>query len=62
VKSAPLRTSDLAKATAAWEHEEDGAPNPAAVTRLRGRSSGSSREIVDFRTSDSMIADKVNPE
>jgi hypothetical protein len=31
------------------------------VSRLRGRSSGSSRTIVDFFTSASIIADKVNP-
>jgi hypothetical protein len=61
VKSAPLRTSDRAKATAAYEHDDDAAPSPVAVATLRGRSSGSSRAIVDLRTTEAMIADRVKP-
>ena len=61
MKSAPLRNSDRASATAAYEHDDDAAPSPVAVARLRGRSSGSSRAIVDLRTSASITADSVKP-
>ena len=36
VKFAPLRNSDRANATAAYEHDEDAAPSPAAIARVRG--------------------------
>nr|WP_261574623.1 hypothetical protein [Frankia gtarii] len=52
VKFAPLRNSERADATAAYEQELDAAPSPAAVARLRGRSSGRSRTIVLLWTSD----------
>ncbi len=51
VKFAPLRNSERASATAAYEQDDEAAPRPAAVARLRGESSGSSRAIVDLRTS-----------
>ena len=61
LKFAPLRTSERASATAAYEQDEEAAPRPVAVATLRGRSSGSSRAMVDLRTSASMIADSVKP-
>ena len=50
VKSAPLRKIDRARATAAYEHEDDAAPSPQAIPRDRGESSGRSRVISDFDT------------
>ncbi|COW68011.1 Uncharacterised protein [Mycobacterium tuberculosis] len=50
VKLAPLRNSDRAKATAAYEHDDEAAPRPVAITRVRGRSSPSSVTIVERRT------------
>ena len=50
VKFAPLRKSDRASATAAYEQDDDAAPSPVAISRLRGESSGSNRAIVDLRT------------
>src|SRR5215472_4534103 len=61
VKSAPLRNSERASATAAYEQDDDAAPSPVAVARLRGRSSGSARAIVDFLTSASITAASVKP-
>src|SRR6266511_1748330 len=45
VKSAPLRNTERAIATAAYEQEEEAAPSPQAIVRERGESSGSSRPI-----------------
>ncbi len=39
VKSAPFRKSERASATAAYEHEDDAAPNAAAFRSDRGESS-----------------------
>ncbi len=50
VKFAPLRNSDRASATAAYEHDDDAAPSPAATARVRGRSSPSTLTIVERRT------------
>ena len=61
VKSAPLRNSARASATAAYEHEDDAAPSPAATASVRGRASPSSRTIVDLRTTAWMTADNANP-
>ncbi len=61
VKSAPLRNSARARATAAYEHEDDAAPSPAAITSVRGRSSPSSRTTVDRRTTAWITADSANP-
>ena len=40
MKSAPLRKSDRASATAAYEHEEDAAPSAVAIASERGEESG----------------------
>src|ERR1700731_4625827 len=61
VKRAPLRNSDRASATAAYEHDDDAAPKPAASASVRGRSSPSSRTIVDFLTRAWIIADSPKP-
>ena len=61
VKFAPLRNSERASATAAYEHDEDAAPNPAAMASVRGRSSPSSRTTVDLRTTACTTADSANP-
>ena len=61
VKSAPLRNSARASATAAYEHEDDAAPSPAATASVRGRASPSSRTIVDRRTTAWITAESANP-
>ena len=61
VKSAPLRNSARASATAAYEHDDDAAPSPAATASVRGRSSPSSRTTVDRRTTAWTTADSANP-
>lgn len=61
VKSAPLRKSDRASATAAYEHDDDAEPRSAATPSVRGRSSPSSRTTVDLRTTACTIADSPNP-
>jgi hypothetical protein len=43
VKSAPLRKSERASATEAYEHEDDAAPRPVAAASDRAESSGSRR-------------------
>src|SRR6266568_3136218 len=50
VKSAPLRNTDRAIATAAYEQEEEAAPSPQAIESERGESSGSSRPISALET------------
>lgn len=50
VKSAPLRNSERASATAAYEHDEDAAPSAEARRSVRGRSSPSSRTTVTLCT------------
>src|SRR6202034_1883897 len=61
VKLAPLRNSARASATAAYEHDDDAAPRPAAIASVRGRASPSSRATVDLRTTAWIIADSANP-
>ena len=61
VKLAPLRNSDRANATAAYEHDEDAAPKPVASASVRGRSSPRSRTMVDFLTTAWTTADSANP-
>src|SRR6266542_1350686 len=50
VKSAPLRNTDRAIATAAYEQEEEAAPSPHAIPSDRGESLGSSRPISALET------------
>ncbi len=61
VKLAPLRNSDRAKATAAYEHDDAAAPSPAATARVLGRSSPSNRVMVWRRTTAWTAADRKNP-
>jgi hypothetical protein len=61
VKLAPLRSSDRASATAAYEHEDDAAPRPVARVSVLGLSSPSMRVIVCRRTRAWTIADRANP-
>src|SRR5437016_14677426 len=50
VKLAPLRKIERARATAAYEHEDDAAPSPHAIARVLGESLGSKRVILRFET------------
>jgi hypothetical protein len=50
VRLAPLRKSDRAKATAAYEQDDDAAPNAVAAARDRGEASLISRPIRSRRT------------
>jgi hypothetical protein len=61
VKFAPLRNSERASATAAYEHEEDAAPSASAVAIERGRSSGSSRLISLWETTACTTAESKKP-
>jgi hypothetical protein len=61
VKSAPLRKIDRANATAAYEHDEEAAPSPAAMASDRGESSGSSRLISRFDTTACTAPDRAKP-
>src|SRR6058998_209562 len=61
VKLAPLRKIDRASATAAYEHEDDAAPRPEAISSVRVESSGRSRLIADFETTAWTIADNPKP-
>src|SRR5271156_551487 len=61
VKLAPLRNSDRARATAAYEHDDDAAPSPAATARVRGRSSPIKLTIVERRTTAWTTADRAKP-
>src|SRR6185312_1529640 len=61
VKFAPLRNSDRARATAAYEHDEDAAPNPADTAKVRGRSSPIRATIVERRTTACTTAERANP-
>src|SRR3974390_1777722 len=47
VKLAPFRNKERAKATAAYEHEDEAAPNPVANASVLGRSSPSLLMMVD---------------
>ena len=61
VKLAPWRNRDRASATAAYEHDDDAAPNPVAMASVRGRSSPSRRMIVLRRTTACTTADNAKP-
>src|ERR1019366_8458263 len=61
VKFAPLRNNDRASATAAYEHDEDAIPNPAAATRAGGRSSPISRITVARRATAWTTAERKKP-
>src|SRR5438876_1051759 len=61
VKSAPLRNSDRASATDAYEHDDDAIPRADAVASERGESSGRSRSTRRFETSACTIADSRKP-
>ena len=61
VKLAPLRNTDLASATAAYEHDEDAAPSPVARASVRGRSSPSRRTMVGLLITAWITADSANP-
>src|SRR5580700_5717364 len=60
-KLAPLRKSDRARATAAYEQDEDAMPKPVARTRVRGLSSPRSLTTVLRLTTAWMIAERTNP-
>ena len=61
VKLAPLRNSERASATAAYEQDEEAAPSPVARASAAGRSLPSSRTTVDRRTTACTTADSVKP-
>src|SRR5947209_20573454 len=61
VKFAPLRKRERARATAAYEHEDDAAPNPHATASERGESSGNSLLISDFDTTAWTTPESANP-
>lgn len=55
---APFRDSVRPTATAAYEHEEEAAPNAVAIITSPGRSLPSIREIVCLDTSASTMAER----
>ena len=61
VKSAPLRKIDRARATAAYEHDDEAAPRPVAIMRLFGESSGNSFVISLFETTAWTTPESPNP-
>src|SRR5215470_12744708 len=61
MKLAPRRNRARASATAAYEHDEEAAPRPAATASVLGRSSPSSRMTVSRRMTAWITADNVNP-
>src|SRR6266568_1453039 len=61
VKLAPRRNSARASATAAYEHDDEAAPNPVASASAFGPSSPSSRATVCRRITAWTTADSVNP-
>jgi hypothetical protein len=61
VKSAPLRKIDRAKATAAYEHDDDAAPNPVAIAKDFGESFGSNLPISPFETTAWTTPERPNP-
>ena len=61
VKFAPLRNSERASATAAYEHDDEAAPSTSRPgPRVRGRSSPSRRTIVARRTTACTTAESAN--
>src|SRR5205823_4156257 len=61
VKSAPLRKSERASATDAYEQDDDAAPRPEAIASVFGESSGRSRRISRFDTTACTAADSAKP-
>src|SRR5262245_2804941 len=61
VKFAPLRNSDRARATEAYEQEDDAAPRPEATRRVFGESSGSRRRISRLETTAWTTAESAKP-
>ncbi len=61
VKLAPFANIDLARATAAYEQEDDAAPRPVAIANDFGLSSGSNLVICFFDTTAWTAADKRKP-
>src|SRR5262249_56000932 len=61
MKLAPRRNRARASATAAYEHDEEAAPRPAATASVLGRSSPSSRMTVSRRMTAWITADNVKP-
>ncbi len=61
VKSAPLRKSDRASATDAYEQDDDAAPSADATTSVRGEASGSSLRISRFDTTACTAAESAKP-
>src|SRR5205085_12245258 len=60
-KSAPFRTRERASATAAYEHEDEAAPNAVATASVFGDASGSNLLIARFETTACTMAESVNP-
>src|SRR6266581_1889577 len=61
VKSAPLRKSERARATDAYEHDEEAAPRPDAIASVFGESSGIRRRISRFETTAWTAAESAKP-
>src|SRR5215217_6825081 len=61
VKSAPLRKIDLARATEAYEHEDEAAPRPHAIPSERAESLGRRRVICALETTACTAAESAKP-
>jgi hypothetical protein len=60
VKSAPLRKIERARATAAYEHDEEAAPSPVAVAIDCGESSGKSL-VISLETTACTVPERAKP-
>jgi hypothetical protein len=61
VKSAPLRNRDRARATAAYEHDEDAIPRAVALRSDFAERSGRRRVISLLETAAWTIPERANP-
>jgi hypothetical protein len=61
VKLAPLAEQRSGQRHGGVEHEEEAAPNPAAIASVFGRSSPSRRMMVERRTTACTTADRAKP-
>src|SRR5207248_10906399 len=61
VKSAPLRKSERARATEAYEQLDEAAPRPLATSSVRGESSGRRRRISRFETTACTTPERAKP-
>src|SRR4051812_19309169 len=61
LKDAPLRNSDRASATAAYEQDEEAAPRPVAQARERGESPARNRVTWSRRTTGCTTPDRKKP-